>query len=235
MSQSRRNPPDDFSPPNPVETIDIDDPPVARRGPQRNPRPVQPNTNPRLHPNRLPQRSLVESLGTTVDDLRQLYTDFGLRPYRVFSVVVHWTGGRIGYGTEMRESELEILPTPKLNMSGVTADMKSAGFTENGRIRVTQISPNYTEDDIDALFFLQPLPPGHQGFWEVRIDQRDGQTLVRRFMVYGAPWRMAGNFEWRGNFIRQDEPFSRTGSPQDLHTPAEVKVADIQSERLKRW
>lgn len=230
----RRPPQDDWSNPPPAELVGLENLPARRHSPARNPRPQTPDRDPTLRPERNPRQSLVEGLGGVVDQMRQLYTAFGLRPYRVFSVVVRWTGGRIGYGEAVRESVEEIRPTPKVDLSGLDADMKSAGRTEAGTVRITQISPRYTEDDIRGLFFLQPLPPGRQGFWEVRIDSRDGQPLVRRIKVYGVPWRRAERFGWECRFIRQDEPPTRTGAPSNIHSPAEVLQAELESRR-RRW
>ena len=74
----------------------LDDPPR----PRSNPRPVPPDRDPSLHPNPMPSLSLVESLGYVADDLRQIYTNLGARPYRINAVVVRWTGGAIGRGKQ---------------------------------------------------------------------------------------------------------------------------------------
>lgn len=165
-----------------------------------------------------PSASLVEVFGPTVDLLRQLYTDFGLRPYRIFSVVVRWSGLEPGRGTPRVISELELLPTPRLiDTSGVQGVVRSGGLVERGSVRLDQISPRYTEDQVRALFFLEPLPATDQGWIEARIDARDGVTERRRFIVSGIPFRDADGFQWRANLLRQDEDRSRAGVPANVH------------------
>lgn len=161
-----------------------------------------------------PSASLVDSLGVVVDNLRQLYTDFGLRPYRVHSVVYRWTGGEVGRGVAEVVSDRELLPTPNLReTSGVAGELRSAGLVERGSVRLEEISPRYTEDEVRVLFHSYPLPPGCQGFVEVRVDARDGSTQRRRFIVRGIPYRDAGGFEWRATLLRQDEDRERNGAP----------------------
>lgn len=158
--------------------------------------------------------SLVESLGETVDSLRQLYTDFGLRPYRLFSVVYEWSGGDVGRGTPRVISDEELLPTPKVReTSGVAGEVRSGGLVERGSIRLEQVSPRYTEDQIRVLFHQLPLGPSRQGFLEMRVDRRDGCTERRRFIVRGIPFRHAEGSEWRVTLLRQDEDRLRNGTP----------------------
>ena len=181
---------------------------------QRNPRAVQPNTDGALHQNPVPELSLVESLGPTVDGLRQIFTDVGMRPYRVFSVVVRFSGGEPGRGREEVASETELLPTPKLDVRPVTTVILSGGRVERGGARLSEVSPRYTEDDIRALFRVKPLPAGHVGYIESRIDGRDGVTQRRRFAVKGAPFRDAENFQWIVQLGSEDGERSRDGTPR---------------------
>lgn len=192
-----------------------------------NPRPQTPNNDPREHPNQQPGRSLTEELGATVDDLRQLYTDFGQRPYRVFSVIVSWSGGSSGRGDAVVQQETELLPTPLVvDMKSVRGRATPGGFDEAGGITIKQISPRYTEDDIRALFFVQPLPVSKDGFLEVRVDSRDGETRRRRFVVKGAPYRDAGKFDWSARMVLQSHDRDRDGTIRDdVTTPAEVQLA----------
>lgn len=190
-----------------------------------NPRAQTPNTDPAIGANPLPCRSLVEGLGEVADDLRQLYTDFGLRPYRLFSVVVSWSGGEIGRGTASVASETEFLPTPKVDVRPLSREATEAGEVERGQIRVSEISPRYTEEDIRVLFHTQPLPAGHEGFVEMRMDGRDGKYAVRhRLIVADTPWRQADKFQWTVRMVAQDEPRSRTGVlPQPVRYPVRLR------------
>lgn len=161
-----------------------------------NPRVDTPDVDPELHPNTNPSGSLVEQLGDVVDDMRQLYTDFGYRPYRVFSVLVGWSGGNIGLGEQRVLGEQEFLPTPLFDVAKLPAEVKSGGRVENGQPRLTGLSPRYTEDDINQLCHRGPMKPGQEGFIEVRIDSRDGLTKRRRFCVSGAPLRRTNRMDW---------------------------------------
>lgn len=182
----------------------------------RNPRTDQPNDDPRLHPNAAPARSLVEQLGSVADDLRQLNTDFGLRPYRMFSVLYRWTGGEIGRGEPEVASTEEFLPTPNVVMGGVRKEPREGGTVERGDVRVTQLSPRYTEDQIRTLFHCRPLAVGFEGFLEIAVDERDGSTPRRRYVVVGVPSRDAGAFQWTASLVRQDAARLRDGEPNPV-------------------
>ncbi len=198
-----------------------DDREVFARG---NPRPVPPDRDPRLGPHPNPGGSIVEELGEVVDDLRQLYTDFGLRPYRVFSVVVSWSGGEIGRGLPKVASEQEILPTPEVDLRAMRTDMKTGGKVEGGSATLREVSPRFTEDDIELLFHVQPLPAGCQGFVEVQHDRRDGLTKRRRFVVRGPAQRNVETFEWIVPLASQEPNRERSG---------QIKRGHLQGQRRR--
>jgi len=175
-----------------------------------NPRWQVPSTDPALGPACDPAESLVESLGGVADDLRQIGVDLGMRPYRVFSVVVRWTGGEIGRGTPT-SAEREFLPTPKLAEPSVNNEPKTGGLVERGSARLTAISPRYTEDEVRSLFGCDE-EPGVETFVEVRVDARDGSTERRRFVVSGMPFREVDRFQWVAKLLRQDTDRRRNGS-----------------------
>ena len=181
--------------------------------PRTNPRPIPPDRNTALHPNPQPQLSLVESMGPVADSMRQLLTDFGMRPYRVFSVVVNWSGGEEGRGVEQVIQETELLPTPLVDLSRLRAPMTQGGRAEQGYYVMEEVSSQFTEDDIRTLFHVQPLPKGKIGYIEVRMDRRDGEAKRRRFTVRGVPQRRADEFDWRVNLSSQDQARLRNGQP----------------------
>ena len=184
--------------------------------PRINPRPIPPDRDPKLHPNPQPQQSLVEEMGELVDEIRQLNTDFGMNPYRVFSIVERYTGGEIGRGDIQVISEVEILPTPKVDMSPISSDARSAGTVERGTVDMWEISPRYTEEDIKTIFNVQPLPAGDIGYLEVRMDARQGSATRLRFTIQRKPWLDAENFQWRAQLSAQDEARSRDGQTPDV-------------------
>lgn len=179
-----------------------------------NPRATSPNTDRSLGPNQAPGCSLVEELGAEVDGIRQLYTDFGLRPYRVFSTVVGWTGGERHRGRAQVVSETEFLPTPLVReIDTQNRDLRSGGHVERGTVRLEQISARYTEDEVYKLFG-RSLGPGEECYIEVRHDRRDGSTERRRYIVSGIPERKADRFEWVVRLTKQDENRTRAGAPR---------------------
>lgn len=131
------------------------------------------------------------------DELRQLYTDLGLRPYRVFSVAQQWSGQAVGRGTLSVLSEVELLPTPLVDFTPMRRRMTEGGFTEDGLVTLREISPRYTEEDVQALCCRRSDVPGREVFIEMRHDARDGQTVRRRFTIESVPFRKAGKFEWQ--------------------------------------
>lgn len=174
-----------------------------------NPRIFGPNDDPKLFPPRDPSATLAEDLGAVVDDARAIASELGLRPYRIFSVRVVWSGGEVGRGTPSSE-EREFVPTPKIAEPSVTGEPRTGGLVERGSARLTQVSPRYTEDEVRGLCGCDATP-GVEVFVEARIDARDGSTERRRFVVRGMPFRDAERFEWRVNLIRQDSDRDREG------------------------
>lgn len=168
-----------------------------------------------------PERSFVESCGELVDEMRQLYTDYGLRPYRVFAVVVRWTGGASGAGTAAVVGEAEFLPTPKLvDTRSVRTQAQSGGAINQGKVELLQLSPRYTEDEIRLLTFCgMSLPKGHDGFIEVRLDDRDGNAERRRFVAKAAPYRDAKGLQWKVELSSQQGDRSRDGRLTEDVTP----------------
>lgn len=175
----------------------------------------QPPQNPRLRPPRLPEivdpgpSSLAEEIAATVNEARAVHTELGLRPYRVFSVRVHWSGGERGRGDVTRVSEEEFLPRPKVTFR-TRRELTQGGFVERGVVELAEIDPQLTADQVADLFQQQPLAKGDEGFIEIYMDARDGETQRRRFVVAEPPERRA--FEWRVVLRQQDGGRSRTGS-----------------------
>lgn len=158
-----------------------------------------------------PGMSLVEELGSVADDLRQLATDLGARPYRVFSIVVGWTGGAVGRGDQSILEETELLPTPSIDLSTIRYIVTSGGKTDDGRVKMYEVSPRYTHDEIKTLFSRQ-LGPAEQQFIEVRLDERFGADPVRhRLTLSGVPYYDATGFQWVLSLLVQQEERKRTG------------------------
>jgi hypothetical protein len=141
-------------------------------------------------------------LVSTADAMRQLLTDFGLRPYRVFLVWVGWTpdvdedgmvqeeeleldAGVEGTGRAVLLKEVELLPTPLIeSMAGVAGNLDATGLTERGNVNVSQISMGYTEDQLLGLLpefrhpsFPDTLKPGVSFFWEIQENRNAGHRI----------------------------------------------------------
>jgi hypothetical protein len=193
-----------------------------------NPRQPHPARDSSKHPNPAPGRSPVEGFGELVDSLRQLYTDFGLRPYRVFSVLIEWSGGQVGVGTARVVREQEFLPTPLVELDGLKTTPKDAGKVEEGGAWLKELSPRLTESDVESL--VGARQQGQETFVEVQHDARDGVSPRRRFSVHGVPMRDVGGFQWKVRLIRArpdrkadgalDE---RTALPERLLNPLMVE------------
>jgi hypothetical protein len=169
-----------------------------------NPRARIGNNTPGIGPNPSPGTSFAAELYAVADDIRQIYTDFGMRPYRVFSVVYACDAGD-GRGPMRLISELEFLPTPFVDMRPLRSEIKPAGEVTRGLIAISQISPRYTERQISSAILDRPLTHNETAFVEVRVDARDGTTIRRRILIVDVPWRNPDNFGWEVTGMIQDE------------------------------
>lgn len=192
-----------------------------------NPRINTPNRDPALGPNRAPQRSLAEELAPVVDEARQLMTDLGMRPYRVFSVTLRWTGGERGRGASEVVSEREFLPTPRVvDLSGMRARAQENGVELRGDVRLREVSARYSDDDVRGMFHGCQQGAQFETFIEIREDARDGaEPRRKRFVVEVEPYRDAQRFEWVVVLSGQDGARARDGSQTtNLQTPAQVRM-----------
>jgi hypothetical protein len=132
------------------------------------------------------------------DDIRQLRTELGASPYTVHAVRIRWSGGEVGRGEPSPSLDVQLLPTPKMS-SGVSAfdrANEAAGAVERGDMTLTGVSPRYSESDFDTMLGVGG-DPAEECFIEIRIDQRDGQTIRRRFTLAKPPERRPTMVDWR--------------------------------------
>lgn len=163
------------------------------------------------------KKTLVQGcLGSVVDRARDIYTQFGLRPYLVRMVKTRWSGGRRGIGTEEVLSEELILPTPLVStLNSLDAEVSPIGNIEQGGIKVEQISSIcYTEDmlmgrDADG----EPVPRDQQFYYE--IEMLGQSSIKRRFTPAGAPSLDASKFQWVIELTKSNENRTRDGTPED--------------------
>jgi hypothetical protein len=162
--------------------------------------------------------ALASALTPVVDEIRQLYTEFGVRPYQVFLIHMQWSGNRIGEGSAVEISRREILPTPQVvDMGSTTEVLRQFGLTEEGGLVVDQVSTKYTEDDLMGRTpdLIDPTMPRTglstvEFFWEV-IESRPSNpaSVPRRYVPVGVPMLSRDRFQWRVALAKQDYNRSR--------------------------
>lgn len=190
------------------------------------------------------QRSLVNRMGKRVDRLRQIAVRFGAYSKRVFMTWTIWSGEEQGEGEEKIFAQVEILPTPRvLDLTAIQRNPRSAGYYEEGAVRVDQISvATYTEDMLRGIVIpdlpqagcpgcCAPVKPeglplrtdginrGNQPridfFYQIVEDGRgDFPAERRRFRPQGLPYRDELNFQFSIVLERADEELSRDDKSQ---------------------
>jgi len=177
---------------------------------------------PRPHPLQPFQakQSLANRLRPTVDRVRQIATDVGVRNYRVFLVWTTFDGESRGEGTERELARVEILPTPKIGeLTSLGQNPYAQGFTAVGSLRLERISAGYTESQLRGLEVPgrgQVLNvPSNIDFWyEIREDGRgQDQPVPTRYRLASSPYRAAGRVAWSVMVERQDEATQLDGLP----------------------
>lgn len=169
-----------------------------------------------LRPSSRATRSTAAQLSEIVDEGRQLMTDEGFRPYRVFSVLERWSGGRIGAGTVKLVRVVEFVPPPYVDFQPLRRKYGGAGTVERGDILLRKISARYTEEELFSL--TKPdTAPGEVASIEIQHDGRFDRAQIprrRRFVISGVPWLDQARFEWIVRMRPQDNARDRRGRPR---------------------
>jgi len=158
---------------------------------------------------------LGDFLDGCIDDLRQIASDLGARPYRVFIIRTRWSGKRRGQGVEEILEERELTPTPKIEpISSVQLQLQDLGMDEVGGLSITEISPRYTENfllgrELDG----SELPKTDTIYWEVRLSRGDPKSKIRRFMMQGIPSYEATRLQWTVRLVRAGSDRDPEGNP----------------------
>jgi hypothetical protein len=168
----------------------------------------------RVHPE-TGRRTLAESLGPAVDGIRQIATDLGVRPYRVF--LVHWRWpGRRGIGKPVETHREEILPTPRVqDMLSTNFAVSAFGTSEGGGLFIDQVSQRYSEADLtgrtpDLMDAVRPQTSSSnvEFFWEVRERRNTTPpTKPRRYIPSGVPMLNRTGMHWRVNLQKQETSY----------------------------
>jgi hypothetical protein len=162
--------------------------------------------------------TLAFNLIDVADGLRDLYTTFGLRPYRVQLVRSRWTHGVRGQGVEQIISAIAVLPTPLLSDMTTLAEINSAiGADETGEVLLSQVSGSFTEDQLrghprDG----EPVPVDEQFYYEIEFPPacRGDAGEKRRFTLKSAPMYYADRFQWNIRLEKQRQDRGRNGDPR---------------------
>lgn len=159
--------------------------------------------------------ALIPDLTCVVDDIRDLYTVLGARPYSVTLVWTRWSGGSRDVGVEEVFKQCPLLPTPKVSdLSNLDKEVFSIGSEEVGGIRVSQISPRFNEDQlIGQETDGTPIPPDQNFYYEVEFFRADGANTRRRFAPSSAPNLDPTKFQWWIDLRRAWQDRTRDGDP----------------------
>ena len=159
--------------------------------------------------------TLAGSFIGLADDLRDMFTQFGLRAYVVRRIRVRWPGGKRGLGDPVVIFSDPILPTPRVtSLDGLTELLHPIGLDEHGSFRLSEISGTYTEDDLRGLDQQGNGPAADESFfYEIEFSRPDGLAgEKRRFFPSGPATYNAGKLQWTLLLERQHEDRARDGS-----------------------
>lgn len=147
--------------------------------------------------------TLTNRLGRVADNVRQLATTLGARPYRAFLVWTRWDGEERGEGIEHEVRRIEILPTPRLSsLDAVTFSLYHAGTLPVGSVKLDRISVvQFTQDLLTGNWLPLPhedfIPEPYEFFYEVVEDGRGDDPPVRsKFRLLSTPFRRATQVDW---------------------------------------
>jgi hypothetical protein len=161
-------------------------------------------------------KSLADQLIPVADGIRDLYTQFGLRPYTVRIITVSWSGGDVGVGVPSVVNNLHLLPTPKIiDLGNITEIAQPVGLDEVGSVEVSEISGSYTEDQLRGLDYAgNTQTVDIDMFYEIQMLQPNAQLgAARRFQLRGAPQYLADKFQWVVRLEKSHEDRARDGTP----------------------
>lgn len=159
--------------------------------------------------------ALVHKLIGVADNVRNLATRFGARPYEVRLVHTRWSGGRRGSGVEEVVSEVVISPTPVVRgIAGMVEDLTAVGLQEGGEgVVVKQISPRYTREELLGQGPNgEPVGQDESFWWEVTYHHPSAPSaLKRRFTAAGVPEYDPTGFAWSVGLVRHTKDRDRAG------------------------
>ena len=160
------------------------------------------------------KNSLARKLIPVVDGIRDLRTQFGLRPYQVRLIRTQWTGGKRGLGQELTVIDLPILPTPLISdLTGVALTVTPSALEELGTIVLSEISGAYSDDMLLGKDDQGNGPGPDEDVWyEVALLGPTGEIAARRRFVWRSlPAYQAAQFQWLITLERAYDDRTRAG------------------------
>jgi len=143
--------------------------------------------------------SLARKLIPVVDRIRDLYTQLGARPYRVWIIRTRFAGQRRGVGVEQVTHELELLPTPLVvDLRSLSEMVTPVGVNEQGIVQLQYISGRYTEEQLIGVGPEgSPVASNETVYYEIEFFRADGgPSERRRFRLDSAPQYNSTQFQW---------------------------------------
>lgn len=160
--------------------------------------------------------TVVQRLNPYADQIRDIATRLGARPYRVILVWTRWSGGERGVGVEEVIREEPLLPTPQIStLNGIDQQVMSIGAEEVGGLKVTELPPRFSEDYLQGLAEDGcPIEPDQNFYWEIFFPRPDGsEGPRRRFVMKTTPSYQATDFEWTVDLVKAIQDRDRAGNP----------------------
>jgi hypothetical protein len=159
-------------------------------------------------------KTLARKLIPVADGIRDLFSRFGTRPYKVRLVRVVWSSGTRGAGAPVVQRVLDILPTPLVqDLSTMTEIVHPIGLDEVGTIVVSEISGRFTDEELRFLDKAgDPPGPDTEVFWEIEFPRPDGLPGdLRRFYLRSAPMYFSTKFYWMVRLEKAHNDRDRNG------------------------
>jgi len=134
---------------------------------------------------------LVDGLIPDIDELRgDLHGDFGVRPFRVYTVLRQWDGGAIGDGSST-DTEIELTPAPKVMPfdADFKYELRHCGLDQAGSIMLKEVSLSYTYEELTG----KPVTAGAEGElpdgaeWLIKIAEGHGQGQPSYYFTIAGP------------------------------------------------
>lgn len=130
----------------------------------------------------LDQDVLVDSLvADVIDGLRDdLHPQFGVRPYRVYTVKRTWSGEVPGDG-DATDVTTELTPQPLVLPEKLEHRREPAGLDEAEAVWLREVSLSYTEDEITGGTLARNVE------WLIKVAEAYGQGTRTRWFVIDQP------------------------------------------------